>query len=173
MNGHLPVHAQADDRGHTAGPQTQACAVEAAPLDFDTVEARIDAIAETALTSAADAVSRVSELLELGETVLERWIEARGEQPTKETREGFRLLALHRQGAKGEPSFNACRESCRELAYHYNLVTLEPEHPALESRVHMAALVTKHLLLFVSGKMQVAGLGEFCCSSKPVRLSGS
>ena len=52
-----------------------------------------------------------------GERVLERWLEARGETPTAARREGFRLLALHRQGARGDPSFNACRESCRELAY--------------------------------------------------------
>ena len=36
--------------------------------------------------------------------------------------ESFRLLALHRQGARGVPSFNACRETCREIAYHYNLL---------------------------------------------------
>ena len=29
------------------------------------------------------------ELLSLGETVLERWVEARGEAPTRERREGF------------------------------------------------------------------------------------
>ena len=38
------------------------------------------------------------------------------------TVEGFRLLALHRQGARGDPSFNACRETCRELVYHRNCV---------------------------------------------------
>jgi hypothetical protein len=26
--------------------------------------------------------------------------------------------------------------------------------------------------LFVSGKLQVAGLGEFCCASKPLRTGG-
>jgi len=30
-------------------------------------------------------------------------------------------------------------------------------------------MVSKHLFLFISGKMQVAELGDFCCSSKPVR----
>ena len=33
----------------------------------------------------------------------------------------------------------------------------------------MMGLVSKHLYLFISGKLQVAGLGEFCCSSKPIR----
>jgi hypothetical protein len=32
----------------------------------------------------------------------------------------------------------------------------------------MAAMVANHLYLFVSGKMQVAELGDFCCSSKPL-----
>lgn len=108
------------------------------------------------------------ELLALGEEVLEHWIAARGEAPTDEMREGFRLLALHRQGAQGEPSFNACRETCRELVYHYNLVTLEPGHPETAKRVKLAGMVANHLYLFVSGKMEQSNLGEFCCSSRPI-----
>ena len=109
-------------------------------------------------------------LLELGEAVLERWVTAKSGVPTDDRREGFRLLALHRQGAKGDPSFNACRETCREIAYHYNLVTMQPEAAETTNRVEMMRLVCNHLYLFISGKLQVAGLGEFCCSSKPIRL---
>ena len=109
------------------------------------------------------------ELLDIGEKVLEAWIVARDEAPTKVLKEGFRLLALHRQGAKGEPSFNACRETCRELVYHYNLIADEPDHPDTARRLKMMSLVAKHLLLFVAGKLEVAGLGEFCCAAKPVR----
>ena len=108
-------------------------------------------------------------LLRASEEVLEHWIEARGEVPTQDEREGFRLLALHRQGAKGDPSFNACRETCREVVYNYNLITMQPEHTDITDRLCMMALVSKHLYLFTSGKLQVAGLGEFCCSSKPIR----
>ena len=108
-------------------------------------------------------------LLLASEEVLEHWVIARGEVPTRDEREGFRLLALHRQGAKGDPSFNACRETCREVAYHYNLVTMQPEHSDITNRLSMMGLVSKHLYLFISGKLQVAGLGEFCCSSKPIR----
>lgn len=111
------------------------------------------------------------ELLRASEEVLEHWITARGVEPTSDEREGFRLLALHRQGAKGEPSFNACRETCREVVYHYNLVTMQPDHADITDRVSMMALVSMHLYLFVSGKMQVAELGEFCCSAKPVRAA--
>lgn len=127
------------------------------------IERRIEA-----LGAAPDPVASAEELLGLGEEVLEHWIVARGDGPTEEKREGFRLLALHRQGAKGEPSFNACRETCRELAYHYNLITMDPSHPETARRQAMAALVANHLLLFVSGKMQVENLGEFCCSSRPL-----
>ena len=133
---------------------------------FDDIETRIDEIADAG--APADAAA---ELLALGEVVLERWIMARGEMPTQERKEGFRLLALHRQGAKGDPSFNACRETCRELVYHYNLVTLEPTHPEAAKRVRLAGLVAKHLTLFVGGKLEVAGLGEFCCAAAPVRAS--
>ncbi len=128
------------------------------------IGARIDALGQAPEPAAAAA-----ELLTLGEEVLCHWIAAGGQTPTLEKREGFRLLALHRQGAKGAPSFNACRETCRELVYHRNLIVLEPDHPEVGQRLAMAALVATHLHLFIGGKMEVAQLGEFCCSSRPLR----
>ena len=116
-----------------------------------------------------DPVAAAGLLLAIGEEALEHWVSAKELAPTDEKREGFRLLALHRQGAKGDPSFNACRETCRELAYYYNLITLQPEHAETTHRVDMLKMICSHLYLFISGKMQVAELGEFCCSSKPVR----
>jgi len=116
-----------------------------------------------------DAGARGADLLRASEEVLEHWITARGEIPTGDEREGFRLLALHRQGTKGDPSFNACRETCREIVYHYNLVTMRGEYSDITDRLCMLAMISKHLYLFVSGKMQVAELGEFCCSAKPIR----
>jgi hypothetical protein len=109
------------------------------------------------------------ELLALSERVLEHWVAARGDAPTQDRREGFRLLALHRQGSRDLPSFNACRETCRELVYHYNLLSLHAEGEDLAQRARMMVLVANHLYLFVSGKMQVEQLGEFCCSSRPLR----
>ncbi|MDJ0700269.1 MAG: hypothetical protein QNJ07_10455 [Woeseiaceae bacterium] len=119
----------------------------------------------------ADPVEAAGELLAIAEEVLEHWVLARGFEPTHDEREGFRLLALHRQGTKNDPSFNACRETSREIAYHYNLLTMQPGHEETTDRLQMMKMITNHLLLFVSGKMQVAELGEFCCSSKPIRLS--
>jgi hypothetical protein len=110
-----------------------------------------------------------ADYLGLGEEVLEHWVTARGMEPTQETREGFRLLALHRQGAEKLPSFNACRETCRELAYHYNLLSQQADHPEFSQRARMMGLVANHLYLFVSGKMETEEVGEFCCSSKGVR----
>lgn len=135
---------------------------------FSEIDACIDRV-----PAHSDPVAGARELVSLGEEVLEHWIAARGETPTREEREGFRLLALHRQGARGEPSFNACRETCRELAYHYNLIAAEPRHPETGRRLTMAAMVARHLCLFVSGKMQVEQLGEFCCSSRPLRAKGN
>jgi hypothetical protein len=112
------------------------------------------------------------ELLARAERVLEHWVRARGAEPTQEKSEGFRLLALHRQGARGVPSFNACRETCREIAYHYNLLTLEPDHAQSSQRLIMMRMLVQHLELFVRGKMEVEGLGEFCCSSRSLRLEG-
>lgn len=105
------------------------------------------------------------ELLAQAEAVLEEWVKARGEAPTAETSEGFRLLALHRQGARGVPSFNACRETCREIAYHYNLLNERYD----ERTELMMKMLVEHLKLFVRGKLEVEGLGEFCCSSRALR----
>lgn len=121
------------------------------------------------LAAGAATPDDAAEMLTLGENVLEHWVVARGKQPTQDEREGFRLLALHRQGADKEPSFNACRETCRELAWHYNLLTLQPGHEQDQQTARMMALVANHLYLFVSGKMETEQLGEFCCASKPVR----
>ena len=107
-------------------------------------------------------------LLRLGERILEQWLIAHGETPTEERREGFRLLALHRQGARDDASFNACRETCRELVYHYNLLTSSPEE-ADAQLLQMMRFIARHLYFFVSGKLQEAGLGDFCCASRPLR----
>jgi hypothetical protein len=113
------------------------------------------------------------ELLSQAEAVLEEWVRARGEVPTAEKSEGFRLLALHRQGARGVPSFNACRETCREIAYHYNLLGLQDQPDLRERRKQMMGMLVEHLKLFVRGKLEVEGLGEFCCSSRPLRLQSA
>jgi len=129
---------------------------------------------------AAAAPADAPELLALGEDVLRHWVLAKGKEPTDGEREGFRLLALHRQGADGDPSFNACRETCRELAYYYNLLQATDDGEWEESEQNankqdgaqqsrMMALVANHLYLFISGKMETDALGEFCCSSRPLR----
>ena len=130
---------------------------------FAELETAIDAV------NAADPERAAAELLAISEETLEHWVTAKGLEPTSDKREDFRLLALHRQGIKGDPSFNACRETAREVAYHYNLLTLRPQHEETTDRVAMMKMICNHLLLFISGKMQVAELGEFCCSSRPIR----
>lgn len=122
-----------------------------------------------ALAAGEPVPENAAEYLALGEEVLEHWVVARGGEPTTDKREGFRILALHRQGADKLPSFNACRETCRELVYHFNLLTQQSDHPDTARRSRMMGLVANHLFLFVSGKMESEELGEFCCSSKPVR----
>lgn len=130
------------------------------------IESAINAVAAD-----GNAERAADQLLRLSEEVLEHWISARDEPPTDDKREGFRILALHRQGAKDDPSFNACRETCREIAYHYNLITMVPELAETTHRIEMMKVISNHLFLFTSGKMQVAELGEFCCSARPIRLT--
>jgi hypothetical protein len=155
------------------GPTTDHAVMMRLPPTLETIEARIEAIADpvrgAGRESGPGASAAAAELLRLGEEILECWLKAKHVAPTEAEKEGFRLLALHRQGAKGDPTFNACRETCRELAYHYNLITLEPEHQETEKRVKLMVMVAKHLCLFIEGKLQLAGLGEFCCSSRSIR----
>jgi hypothetical protein len=139
-------------------------------LSLDEVSAHLEAMNATSDESlCAQAAEHAEKLLALGETILETWLAARGLAPTDNKVESFRLLALHRQGARGEPSFNACRETCRELVYHHNLVCLDPAHAETARRLRLGAMVAQHLALFIGGKLEVAGLGEFCCSSRPLR----
>ena len=111
--------------------------------------------------------SSADELLALGEDILSHWLEAHDQVPTSDEREGFRLLALHRQAALPEPSFNACRETCRELAWHYNLLQQTGEDTG--RKLTMMRFVARHLWLFVGGKLEQAGLGDFCCAARPLR----
>ena len=124
------------------------------------------------LGQAPDAVAAATGLLALGEEILEHWLVAHDAAPGDGLREGFRLLALHRQGAKGDPSFNACRETCRELVYRHNLITLEPDHPDVRQRLQLMTMVAMHLYLFIGGKLEDRQVGAFCCSSRPLRAGG-
>ncbi|MCG6857622.1 MAG: hypothetical protein LJE67_06105 [Salaquimonas sp.] len=131
---------------------------------------RLDEIArldDAVLVSRAEALS--GELLGIGETVLEAWLAARGKPLDTKPVEGFRLLGLHRAGARGDPSFNACRETCRELVYRTNCARLGDDDKVIAQQLRLAAMVARHLLLFIDGKLETAGLGEFCCSSRSLR----
>jgi hypothetical protein len=132
---------------------------------IDAIERELDA----ALPAMGGGAAAARWLLQLSEEILEVWVSARGGNPTAETREGFRLLALHRQGAQDLPSFNACRETCREICYHYNLLALPMPQPEAARRLQMMGLLVRHLALFVGGKLEVEKLGEFCCAAKPLR----
>ncbi len=143
---------------------------DARSLSLDEIAARIDAMAAASDAALrAQAAAFADDLLALGEAILEIWLAIHGKTPTAKKVEGFRLLALHGQGARGEASFNACRESCRELVYYRNLVCLDPAHPDTAHRLRLGAMVARHLVLFIGGKLEAAGIGEFCCSARPLR----
>lgn len=114
-----------------------------------------------------------AELLAMGEEVLSHWLVHKEQVPTLSQREGFRLLALHRQGCKNDPSFNACRETCRELVYYHNLIQAAPAAVEVASYLQSAKAIAYHLCLFVGGKVQDPELGEFCCSSRSLRTDAA
>jgi hypothetical protein len=116
-----------------------------------------------------EALTLADQLLDMGETILEAWLTAHDQVPTDREVEGFRLLALHRQAARGNPTFNACRETCREIVYLRNCLRANPEADDVGQTLKLLSMVVRHLSLFVGGKLEVAGLGDFCCSSRPLR----
>lgn len=143
------------------------------PLDFAGLHSRLDAVAALPeATAGRDAEPLAEELLLTSERILETWVIAHGGTPTESRKEGFRLLALHAQGARGEPSFNACRETCREIVFQHNVITAATDDSERNRALRLMIMVVRHLALFISGKLEVAGLGEFCCASKPLRLAG-
>ncbi len=136
-------------------------------MTLASIEAQIEGWRPGTLSPEAQA----DEMLQWADDILVNWLLAHEREPTDERREGFRLIALHRQAARGNASFNACRETCRELAYRFNLVKTEPESDATRARLEMMRRLVHHLVLFISGKLQSAELGEFCCASRPLRQS--
>ncbi|MFD2173880.1 hypothetical protein [Rhodobacter lacus] len=108
-------------------------------------------------------------LSSMAEEVLVAWLLAQGQPVPREEVEGSWLLGLHRQGARANPSFNACRETCREIVFRRNVALLYPEEAAHAHR--LMAMVVKHLALFVGGKLEQTGLGEFCCSARPLHAA--
>lgn len=142
------------------------------PSDFDRIFDRLDAIEKLSPTALTREVgSLAAEQLALAEQVLEIWVSAHEEAPTDREWEGFRLLALHRQGAKGDPSFNACRETCREAVFQHNVIMAAEDASEQVRALRLMTMVARHLALFISGKLEVAGLGDFCCASKSIRQS--
>lgn len=155
-----------------SAPKNSAADATTASEELAALEARIDDLSRTT----SRPVDVAAELLRLGEQSLEIWVESKGRQPTSALKEGFRILALHRQGAKGDPSFNACRETTRELVYRHNMIAAAEESgdsAAARRELTAAIMVARHLCLFIAGKIAEAGLGEFCCSSKSIRTGGS
>lgn len=122
--------------------------------------------------SRAGAMAVAAEQLGLAEAILEVWVVAHGQEPTNGRKEGFRLLALHAQGARGDPTFNACRETCREIVFRHNVVLGNVTEEERDYSLRLMIMVVRHLAHFVSGKLEVAGLGEFCCASRPLRQAG-
>lgn len=136
------------------------------PTLFDTLEG-IAALPDADLHGRRDELRAT--LLQAGEAVMESWLRAQQLPPTDDRHEGFRLLALQRQGARQDPSFNACRESCRELVYQCNAAAAADAPAACAEHLRLGAHVAMHLALFIDGKLENSRLGEFCCAARPLR----
>ncbi len=116
-------------------------------------------------------LARAQYIIQLCEEIMENWLVVNDKTPSNETYEGFRLLALQRQASVGDPSFNACRETCREAAFAHNQIAANGENEKNQIIIARLGRIAKHLNLFIIGKFENSKLGEFCCASKPLRLN--
>ncbi|WP_444454757.1 hypothetical protein ACTTAI_05260 [Rhodobacter capsulatus] len=117
------------------------------------------------------ALPGIDRLLSMAEEVLVTWIISRGEPVEVDAVEGHWLLGLHRQGCRATPGFSACRDICREIVFRRNIALLYPEEAPHAHR--MMAMTVKHLALFVGGKLEQAGLGQFCRASHRMQALGA
>jgi hypothetical protein len=100
-----------------------------------------------------------TELVQIGEEILEHWVLAKGAIPVTQS-EGARLLALQAQCTATEPRFETCRAACLELVDQASLVTADPDHEATAERLLVAVGADFHLYSFVTSRMAEAGLRE-------------
>ena len=93
-------------------------------------------------------------LLALGESILVHWLMAHGQDPTTDEREGFRLLALHRQGTpvslgSSRPVPTSWEELAARAANDFEEVVPQ-QHPSVAEA--LAALrATRPLLALLAG----------------------
>ena len=123
---------------------------------------------DAALVAAAPDIA--DELVGIGETILEIWLAAHGKTPTRA--DGRRASACWRFIARAPGAMRASTPAARPAASWSITAILFVSIPCIPTRrggCASAAMVARHLALFIGGKLEVAGLGEFCCSSRPLR----
>jgi len=76
----------------------------------------------------------------------------------------FRINMSHTDHATLTGYVEAIRDVERALARPIGILA-DLQGPKLR----LGAMVARHLALFIGGKLEVAGLGEFCCASRPLR----
>jgi hypothetical protein len=131
------------------------------PQPLQDIEDRLELLKMTlGLFAPEEPLPIATELVQLGEEILEHWILARGEAPASESEETLRLLALQAQSTALDPRFDACRAACLELIDQHTLVVGEPEHSATVERLLVAVATAFHLYSFVTSRMAEAGLRE-------------
>ena len=96
-----------------------------------------------------------AELVLLGEQVLEHLDRRQARDADLGAPRGLSIAGTAPARRQGRPrSFKAA--PARELVYHFNLATAAPADVETVRRVRLAALVAKHLCLFVAGKLETA-----------------
>lgn len=88
----------------------------------------------------------VDAAIELVRALLVAWMEEDG-KPAPDTNTGF--LDVFRAFVKGDPSWNAIRDNCRELVYYRNCINMGREDALPRVAEKMAVRTARHVYLYM------------------------
>jgi hypothetical protein len=117
---------------------------------LDTIEQDI-----AALEAAARATDALGEVLEPAIALVARTLRARLEADGKSApADDADLLAVWRALVKGDPTWNAIRDNCRELVFYRNCVALGRIDALPPAPHRMAVRIVRHVFLYVRSRAQ-------------------
>jgi hypothetical protein len=117
---------------------------------LDTIEQDI-----AALEAAARATDALGEVLEPAIALVARTLRARLEADGKSApADDADLLAVWRALVKGDPTWNAIRDNCRELVFYRNCLALGRTDALPPAPHRMAVRTVRHIFLYVRSRAQ-------------------
>jgi hypothetical protein len=113
---------------------------------LDALDRRIGSL-EAAVAGEASLSGVLEPAIELVSETMRAYIEAAGEKPLPHA--GTDILEIWKALVKGDPTWNALRDNCRELVYYRNCVAGGREDALPAAPARMAVRLARHIYLYV------------------------